>query len=312
MPGLGSYDYWASNQNSGNGGTNSGGGSGGNTPPPNAPSQSALDILNQWFEENLGISQSAEIVQIIHDAWVKGYTANDIDLFMPDIEKTQAFKNAFPGYDEAKKKGYIIPGYQGVGQYRQIRAGYMAILENSGLPAGFYDDPSDFGQFIANGVSVSELESRVGMAVRTAQQIDPTMRNLMAKFYGLTTGDVAAYFLDPDRALPTIERQYRTAGVATWAARYGLDTSSMARYEGLVDKGVTEDQAASGYANVKALSDYVGRSGGVYGESYSQADAENDVFFNDQTKRRRIIANEQATFGGSSQGSTGSAKRTSY
>jgi len=150
------------------------------------------------------------------------------------------------------------------------------------------------------------------MAVRMAQQIDPTMRNLMAKFYGLSTGDVASYFLDKDRALPVIERQFNSAGVASWASRFGLNTNDITHYENLVDKGVTEQQASQGYGAVKALNDYLSRTAGVYGMQYNQTDAENDVFFNDSTKRRKIIAGEQAQFGGSSQGSTGSAQRTSY
>lgn len=288
------------------------------TPPPpptgspNEPGQSALDILTSWFEQNLQLGNSAEIVKIIHDAWIAGYSPADINLFLPEIEQTNAFKTRFPGYLTAVKNGYLQGGVGGLGQYIQLEGQYRAIVQKAGLPAGFYDDPSDFGQFIAQGASPSEIEARVGMAVRTAQQLDPTMRNLMARFYGISTGDVAAYYLDPDRALPVIERQYQTAGVATWASRFGLDVSSIARYEDLRDKGVTEEQAAQGYGTVKALSDYLGRSARVYGESYDQTDAESDVFFNESTKRRSIIAKEQATFGGTSTGATGSAKRTSY
>jgi len=275
-------------------------------------SQSALDILTNWFEQNLQLGNSAEIVKIIHDAWVKGYSPADIDLFLPDIEKTHAFQTRFPGYMTAVKNGYLPSGVGGLAQYIQLEGSYRAKVQAAGLPAGFYDDHSDFGQFIERGISPDEIENRIGMAVREAQQIDPTMRNLMAKFYGLSTGDVASYFLDPKRALPVIERQYQTAGVASWASKYGLDVNSMTRYEDLVDKGVTEDQAAQGYGTVKALKDYLGKTAGIYGETFNQSDAENDAFFNNSTKRRKIIANEEATFGGSSQGATGSAKRTSY
>ena len=289
------------------------------TPPKNTtntptadPQQSALDILTQWFQQNLQLGDSAEIVKIIHDAWIKGYTPADVDMFLPDIEKTQAFQTRFPGYMTAVKNGYLTGGVGGLSNYLQLEGQYRQIMSSAGLPAGFYDDPSDFGAFIAGGKSPAEIESRVGMAVRSAQQVDPTARNLMAKFYGLSTGDVAAYFLDPNRALPTIERQYKTAGVASWASHYGLDVTDMSRYENLVDKGISEDQAGQGYANVAALKKYVGEAGSIYGIGFNQSDAENDVFFNDQTKRRKIIAAESADFGGSSQGSTGSAQRTSY
>lgn len=307
-----SYDWWSTQYNNQSAPTPTPTPTPGPGVPNATPSQSALDILTNWFRTNLQLSNSADIVSIIHDAWLKGYTPADIDLFLPDIEKTASFQQRFPGYATAVKNGYLTGGIGGLSQYLQLEGQYRQIISSAGLPSGFYDDPSDFGEFIAGGKSPAEIESRVGMAVRTAQQIDPTMRNLMAKFYGLSTGDVAAYFLDPDRALPSIERQYKSAGVASWAARYGLDVSSMTRYESLVDSGISEDQAAQGYANVAALRDYVGRAGGVYGIRFDQGDAEKDVFFNDQTKRRKIIAAEEATFGGSSQGSTGSATRSSY
>jgi hypothetical protein len=134
----------------------------------------------------------------------------------------------------------------------------------------------------------------------------------MSRFYGLSTGDVAAYFLDPGRALPTIEHQYKTAGVASWAARSGYGITDISRYEQLVADGLTAEQAAQGYGTVRQLDETIGRVASVYGESFSQADAEQDVFFNKNEKRRRIMSQEAATFGGSSRGATGSAQRGSY
>ena len=304
---------WTSGQSS-----SSGGSGGGSTPPPpsdsggSGPSQNALDILTNWFETYLGLGNSAEIVSIIQKAWQGGYSPADMDLFLPDIEKTHAFQTRFPGYQQAIKNGYLPGGVGGLGTYLQLEGQMRATLSHWGLPAGFYDSPSDFGQFIGGGVSPDELNNRAELAVTAARQIDPTMRNLMAKYYGLSTGDLASYFLDPNRALPAIERQYKTAEVASWASRYGLDVTSATRYEDLVDKGITGQQAAQGYGTVAALKDTVGQAGSVYGESYSQSDAENDVFFNKSDKRRRIMANETATFSGSSQGATGAAKRSSY
>jgi hypothetical protein len=171
-------------------------------------------------------------------------------------------------------------------------------MQAAGLPKGFYDDPSDYASWIANDVSPDEINSRVTDAVQLAQQVDPTMRNLMAKYYGLSTGDVAAYFLDQKRALPTIQHQFDTAQIATYAAKAGLDTSSSTRYEDLVDKGVTAQQAAQGYSTVAALKDTVGKIADVYGQTYDQTDAENDVFFNDSAKRQALVSKEQAAFSG--------------
>lgn len=270
--------------------------------------ESAFDILKKFFE-SYGIQFDAEIESLIKGAMLNGYGPEQIEFIMPDLQKTNAFQKRFPGFAQRISNGYNAIQ---LGEYLALENQYHRIMQQAGLPTGFYDDPSDFGNWIANNVSPDEVMNRVQKATTAAQQIDPTMRNLMAQFYGLSTGDLASYFLDQSRALPVIERQYQSAGVASWAARNGMDVSSIGRYEDLVDKGVTEQQAAQGYGTVRALRDSVGRAASVYGYNYDQSDAEQDVFFNDSEKRRKIVSAEAATFGGSSSGSTGSAKRQSY
>lgn len=277
------------------------------TPPP-AQQESAYSILQSFFE-SIGIKFDFEIEAVIKNAMLAGYGPDQIDLIMPDLQKTAAFNTRFSGWADRVKNGY---NQLQIGEYLQLENQYHRIMQQAGLPAGFYDDPSDFGNWIANNVSPDEIQSRVSLAVRAAQQIDPTMRNLMSEFYGLTTGDVASYFLDQSRALPVIERQFNTAGVASWAARNGFAVTDIGHYENLVDAGITTDQAAQAYGTVKSLADTVGQAASIYGESYDQSDAEQDVFFNKNDKRRRIMSLEAATFGGSSSGATGASKRQSY
>lgn len=271
---------------------------------------SAMDYLRKFFA-SVGMVFDGELEGILLGAMQSGYTPADLEsgLLMPEIQNTTAFKTRFPGYAQRLANGYNAINIR---QYLELENQYRSIMENSGLPAGFYDDPADMGQWIAKNVSPAEIEGRVRMATDMAKSIDPTMRNLMAQFYGLGTGDVAAYFLDPGRALPAIEHQYRTANVASWAARSGYAVTDIGRYEQLVADGVTAEQAAQGYGTVRELDQAVGRVASVYGETYGQADAEQDVFFNKSEKRRRIMAQEAATFGGSSRGATGSAQRSGY
>lgn len=270
--------------------------------------QSAYKILSDFFT-SMGIQFDAELQKLIQDAMTAGYGPDKIDLIMPELQKTQAFQNRFPGYSQRITNGYNALS---LGEYLQLEDTYHRIMQEAGLPAGFYDDPSDFGQWIANDVSPQELQTRVQIATAEAQKIDPTTKNLLARFYGLSTGDIASYFLDQNRALPVIQRQYTTASIATYAAKAGLAVNDISRYERLVDQGVTVDAAAQGFGTVRSLYDTVGAAASTYGETYDQSDAEGDVFFNRSDKRRRIMSQEAATFGGRSRGDTGSAKRQSY
>lgn len=269
---------------------------------------SAYTILRFFFDQ-LGIQYDAELEQVIKDAMVAGYGPDQIDLIMPHLENTQAFKTRFPGYHKRISNGYNAIS---IGQYLELENAYHRTLQEAGLPAGFYDDPADFGNWIANNVSVEEVSTRVQVATNLAQQLDPTMRQLMGQFYGLGTGDIAAYFLDQKRALPVIERQFKTAQIATAAARSGLSVTGPQRFEDLLDRGVTAEAAAANYSTVRQLRDTVGQVASIYGQTFDQTDAEEDVFFNDNQKRRQILAQEVGTFSGQSRGATGSAQRQSY
>jgi hypothetical protein len=277
-------------------------------PPTTTATDNAFKILADFFE-GLGIQFSSEIEAVIREAMLAGYGPDQIDLIMPDLQQTQAFQARFPGWRQRISNGYNAIS---IGDYLSLENTYHRIMQEAGLPAGFYDSPSDFGNWIANNVSPDEIQSRVSLSVNAAKSVDPTARNLMARYYGLSTGDIASYFLDQRRALPVIERQFNAANVATWAARAGFEVNEMQRYEDLVDKGVSIEQAAQGYGTVKSVADTFGQIGGVYGEHFSQSDAENDVFFGQNEKRRKLAAQEQATFSGSSRGATGSATRQSY
>lgn len=274
-----------------------------------AKKTSAYDEFSK-FLESIGVNIGPGIENIIRQAVIDGITPDQIELIMPDIQKTKAWQKRFPGWNQRVANGY---NQLNVGEYLQLEDQYHRIMQEAGLPKGFYDDPSDFGNWIANDVAPDEIRDRVSLAMNAVRQVDPTARDLLAKFYGVTAGDLAAYFLDQKRALPTLDRQFKAVNVAQWAAKNGLQIQGASHYEDLVDKGVTDQMAAQGYGTVAAFNEAFGRIAGVYGESYSQADAENDVFFNQSDKRRKLMAREVAAFSGQSRGATGSAQRaTSY
>lgn len=279
-------------------------------PLPDTPKgTSAYEVFKQTLNA-MGLPFGADIEMIIRQAVVDGYGPDQITLILPEIQQTQTWLNRFPGWASRVSNGYNALR---VDEYLGLENAYHRILQEAGLPKGFYDSPSDFGQWIANNVSPDEIRDRVGIAMDAVRQVDPTARDLLSKFYGVTSGDLASYFLDQKRALPVLDRQYKAANVASWAARNGLKVMGAKHYEGLIDAGLTPEMAAQGYSTVAAFNEAFGRIAGVYGESYSQSDAEQDVFFNKNDKRRRLLAQEAATFSGSSRGATGTAQRgTSY
>lgn len=249
-------------------------------------------MLNSW-----GIPVGSDMADIIRTAVMDGIGPDQIDLIVPYLQATDTWKKRFSGWEKRVANGY---NQVSVGEYLALESAYHRILQANGLPSGFYDDPSDFGEWIANNVSPDEIQSRVSNAMNLVRQVDPTAKGLLTQFYGVADGDLAAYFLDPKRALPTLQRQYEAVNVAAFAKKAGLNTMNSRHWEELVDKGVTADAAAQGMATVGQFYRTLGSLGEVHGIEYTQSDAEADVFFNDNEKRRKIVQREVAAFSGRS------------
>lgn len=283
-----------------------------NQPPGGpVPGQEAVNVESAYkafsnYLRFLGIPTGADIEQIIRQAVVDGFGPEDIQLVLADIQDTQTWRNRFPGWHARLANGFNQISVQ---EYLGLENTYKRTLMAAGLPAGFYDSAADFGQWIAANVSPQEIQDRVDIAMDAVRQVDPTARDLLTQFYGVTSGDLASYFLDQKRALPVLDRQFKAVNVAQWAKRNGLKVRDAKFYEGLIDAGITEDMAREGFTAVRTLTDTFGNVGDIYGVGFDQEDAEQDVFFNQSDKRRRLVAMEASTFGGSSSGSTGSARR---
>ena len=90
------------------------------------------------------------------------------------------------------------------------------------MPEGLYDTPDDFTALIANNVSSKELENRVQLAANAVAGVDPELKSQLQILYGIggeDDGDLIAYFVDPERAVPYFEQQLqlKSAGLSSAA-----------------------------------------------------------------------------------------------
>ena len=136
------------------------------------------------------------------------------------IRGTQQYQTRFRGMAERQARGLSAISEA---EYLALERDYRNIMRNAGLPSGFYDTPDDYVSFIANDISAAELSARVNDGYRAVRDSDPTVLQTMRQFYGLTDGEIASYFLDPERALPVIEQQVATAQLGGAASRQGFE-----------------------------------------------------------------------------------------
>lgn len=224
------------------------------------------------------------------------------------LQDTPEWKTRFAGNEQLRKNGLPVLS---VAEYLSVEQQYAQVMHNYGLPAGFYDDPSDFAGFIGGSVSASELQSRVGAWSDLVNREDPAIKEQL-RGMGVGDGELLAYMMDPDRAAPLVQRKYQEALVGGAARRQGLDASGAGRLVGL---GITEQQAIQGYGMVSENLATAERLGDIYGDdSFGQDEMESEVFEQggDATRRRkRLASQERANFSGSSGVGQGSLSRSS-
>lgn len=190
------------------------------------------DVLGQYGLDSLS--------DFVWQSIVSGMSETQI---LQSIRETPQFKQRFPAIDDRRSKG--LPALSPA-EYIAYEQTATQMMRAAGIPTGFYDSPEDFRKFLANDVSVKELSDRVDLARQAAYQAPTEVRQALRSQFGLGDGDLAAYFLDSDRAAPLLQRTYNAATIAGASTRTGYNTSADQDYM-LADLGITADQAQSGF-----------------------------------------------------------------
>lgn len=268
-------------------------GTGGNTGGSGQSNEerNAYEYLKRTFESwGLG-SLAPKILEYIQ----QGYDADTIMLMLQD---TPEYKQRFAGNEARKAAG--LPVLQPA-EYLALERQYRQIMSAAGLPAGFYDDNSDFTSWIGGDVSPAEIQERVSLASSALYSSDSYYLQTL-KSYGLGDGDLVAYMLDQKKALPLLQKQVRAAQVGAEAARNALGiTQSRAEY--FADMGVTGEQARQAYQSIAENVPTAEKLGALYGESFGQADLEDELLGGSglaSAKRKRLSLQEASRFAGRS------------
>lgn len=126
------------------------------------------------------------------------------------IYNSEPYKKRFPANELIRKRiadGVGRPGDRLLSpkEYMELEQTYRQIFRDSDMPEGYYDEASDFTNFISNDLSPLEVRERVNIAKDALYFADQNVVSALQDYYGLTTGDLTAYLLDPERALTAIQ-----------------------------------------------------------------------------------------------------------
>jgi hypothetical protein len=192
------------------------------------------------------------------------YAREEVNIENPDallfsIKDTNEYKTRFAGNSRRTAKG--LPELD-PGSYIGLENQYRDLLRSNGLPLGFYDQTSDFEKFIEGDVSPSELQSRISNGYRQVSDADPEVKRQMRDLYNVDESGLAAYFLDPERATPLLEKQARAAQIAARSKEQaGIQIGAMTA-EDLVARGYTAEQAQSAFERAGKLAGLYQEMGG--------------------------------------------------
>ena len=236
----------------------------------------------------------------IYDFVKQGYGADTISVLLQD---TQEYKTRFAGNQARVKAGLPVLS---PADYLATESAYRQILSSAGLPKGFYDNPADFTKWIADDVSPTEIKSRVDLAVAATGQANPQYKEALFKMYGINESDLTAYFLDRKRAEPILKKQAAAGAIGAAALRRGFAANTL-DLEGYATLGITADQAEQAYAQIADGFESMLGIAGRYGATWSQKEAEQEVFTPGalnggqeaaSEKGKRLRSQERALFAG--------------
>ena len=245
----------------------------------------ARDAVMQMFENTgLGDTFMKSLMDSIDTVYADNIAPTDSQV-LNSIYNSDAYKTRFAANETIRKRmadGKGRPGDRLLkpAEYIETENTFREIISSAGLPMGFYDTQEDFSNFIANGVSASELTSRVNLAQSALQKADKNITDALKDYYGLTTSDLTAYLLDKDKAFnliegrftfttPELEKQYKSAEIGGMATRAGMGSSKAFAEEIYTagKGGQAEEAFQTAATNQKDYARLLGLSGEKVGES---------------------------------------------
>jgi hypothetical protein len=247
-----------------------------------------------------------ELTEYVYDLIAREtVNINNPDAIIFAIREQPAYQRRFAGNAARLRAGLseLSPA-----EYIGLENQFRQTLRSNGLPANFYDQPDDFKSFIEGDVSNSELNERVQQGYRAVADADPAVKEQMRNLYGVSEGQLAAYFLDPQRTAPLLTRQAQAANIAARGLEQGGMQLTGAFAEDLARRGITEQQARAGFAEVGGLGElkqtFAGETA-LSDEQLAGAAFGIDVAAQQELERKRRMRTAEFAGGGSFARTTG-------
>lgn len=228
-------------------------------------------------------------------------------------EYNAPYLKRFGGNEARRKAGLNVLSEA---EYLDLENSYSQTLNAYGLK-NYFGTTTDakrtaMSNIIGNDISATEFKERVDTVVTRVNNADPKIKETLKTFYGIKEEDLTSYFLNPTDNLPKLQEKVAAAEIGAAAANQNLAYSKTSA-EDLAKFGITKAQAQEGYSTIGEVLPTASKLGDIYGDQYTQAIAEQEVFkgtASAKRKRTQLAEREKASFSGSSGVTSGSLKRS--
>lgn len=173
---------------------------------------------------------------------------NSVDQILFSLRQQPFYVNSIFGQVAAARQQAGLPAMNEaqILAYKDYATG---LAQQAGLPAGFMTD-AELTTLMGRDVSTSELDARITQGYVDAMKASPDVIHQMHTYYGVGYGGLAAYYLDPSRALPLLQQQFASAQIGAQAGRTGFGAIGQQTAMELAKLGVTNDQARTGFTDL--------------------------------------------------------------
>ena len=212
--------------------------------------------------------------------------ADNKDVLLNSIRDTPEYKQRFKANDIRRSRG--LPELS-ADDIVKLENSFRDTLRANSLPRGFYDTQDDFANFIGSDVSPQELNARVSQGYNAVLQAEPGTKAELQRLYGLNDGDIAAFFIDPERFNQSDAiKKAQAAQTASEARRQAGITLTTQQAEALATEGVTRQEAQQGFAAIGAQQELF--QAGMEGEAAISQQEQIAGTFGTNAEARQAIA----------------------
>jgi hypothetical protein len=205
---------------------------------PTGVTQSAKDIVNGYLRE-------AGLASLSDETWRQWNAGTSAEQIMDYVRTTPEYATRFPAMAALRTAGRSITE----AQYVAKEQADIDMMTTYGIPADIATNRNLLGSLISNNVNQVTLQQRLMAGQDSILSQDKNVLDYAKQTFGLTSGDLVAFVLNPDISLPVLQQKAKAIqiGGAAFQEKQAVDAQQAMA---LAAAGITGAQAQQGFGKI--------------------------------------------------------------